>query len=160
MALSDNLRKWINVSHALAFEGAAAAAKKVDEPGLISALLDTRVQTSLERELQTACGRTANVRIDSIFTHKTPTVKHSGQSPVEIGDLLLIRQHFSTTGGKPQGKALLLQAKKNGSPNSGSVATGNPNIQFELYRTWPSFTGATRLPGTPDPTSPDPWDFS
>jgi hypothetical protein len=159
LALSDNLRKWINVSHALAFEGAAAAAKNVDEPGLVSALLDTSIQTSLERELQAASGPAANVRIDSVFTHKTPTVRHSGQSPVEIGDLLLIRQHFSTTGGKPQGKALLLQAKKNGSPNSGSVTTGNPNIQFELYRTWPSFTGATRLPHTPEPTSPNPWDF-
>lgn len=159
MALSDNLRKWINISHALAFEGAANAKKNVDEPGLVSALLDASIQASLEHELQTAYGRAANVRIDSIFTHKTPTVTPSGQSSVEIGDLLLIRQHFSTTGAKPQGRALLLQAKKNGSPNSGSVTTGNPNIQFELYRSWPSFTGATRLPHTPDLTSPSPWDF-
>lgn len=157
LALLDDLRYWINLSHALAWQGTAQtqADPKVktywtpDEPGLVAALLDSRIQSGLELEFKKVCTGRANVRIDSIFTHKTPTVRFGGKTPVEIGDLLLVRQHFDTQTLTSQGKALLLQAKKNTASNSGSVSSGNPNTQFELYKGWAPFQGVTRLPVGP-----------
>lgn len=164
MALLHQLRHLINLSHALAWDDAVRSPSKYntpDEPGLVAALLDSRIQDGLEGELRKALGATANVQVDSIFTHKTPLVKPCGVTPVEIGDLLLIRQHFVTGTAIVQGMALLLQAKKNIQPSSGDISSGKPNIQFELYRDWPSFHGETRLEYTPDPFSspPQPWDF-
>jgi len=155
MSLQDELRGLINLSHAYAWNGASLSAtktKRPDEPGLVSSLLDARIQSDLEVALRKELGATANVQVDSIFTHKTPQVTPAGKTPVEIGDLLLVRQHFLTRGmPASQGMALLLQAKKNVEPNSGDISSGKPNIQFELYRSWPSFTGHTRLAVTPDP---------
>jgi hypothetical protein len=160
LALSDDLRYWINLSHALAWRGTAQTQANPnvktywtpDEPGLVAALLDNRIQSGLEGALRKNSTGSANVRIDSIFTHKTPTVRFGGRTPVEIGDLLLIRQHFDTQTLTSQGKALLLQAKKNTASDSGSVLSGNPNTQFELYKGWAPFEGVTRL-------AVGPWDF-
>ena len=157
MALSDDLRYWINLSHALAWQGTAQTQadpnvksyRTPDEPGLVAALLNSSIQRGLEGELKKHLTGKANVRIDSIFTHKTPTVEFGGKTPVEIGDLLLVRQHFDTHTLTSQGKALLLQAKKNTASNSGSVSSGNPNTQFELYKGWAPFHGVTRLPVGP-----------
>ncbi len=155
-----NLRPWINLSHALAWHGTAQTQTNPnvttywtpDEPGLVAALLDSQIQQGLETELQNNYAGMATVRIDSIFTHKTPTVRFGGRSPVEIGDLLLVRQHFNTANHTAEGKALLLQAKKNISADSGNISSGNPNTQFELYRAWAPFEGVTRL-------AAGPWDF-
>lgn len=164
MTLSDDLRHWINLSHAQAWAASVsspAVYKTPDEPGLVAALLGSDIQNGLEAELKKALGPTANVQVDSVFTHKTPLVKPNGKTPVEIGDLLLIRQHF-VTGPTPsaQGMAVLLQAKKNSKPSSGNVSSGKENIQFELYRDWPTFHGETRLARTPDAhPKAKPWDF-
>ena len=75
------------------------------------------------------------MKIQSIFTHKTPTVQPltstqrlfgkllplPGKTPVEIADLLLVRQHFvaSTSGAhalSTQGKALLNRPEFHGGP--------------------------------------------
>jgi len=162
LPLVDKLRQLINLSHALAWENAGhspSTYKTPDEPGLVAAFLDPVIQVALEKLLQAAIGRKANLQVDSIFTHKTPLVRPTGMSPVEIGDLLLVRQHFVTGSQSVQGRALLLQAKKNAKPNSGDISNGKPNIQFELYRIWPTFSGETRLSERPDLNRPDLWDF-
>lgn len=164
MAFLDELRYLINLSHALAWDGAVRSTSRYntpDEPGLVAAFLDSIIQDELENQLRKALLATANLQIDSIFTHKTPLVEPSGKSPVEIGDLLLIRQHFVTSTDEVHGMALLLQAKRNIHPSSGDISSGNPRIQFELYRDWPSFYGHSRLAHSPDPTksTPPPWDF-
>jgi len=118
----------------------------------VAALLGSSIQSGLEGAFKKAYAGRANMQIDCIFTHKTPTVRFGGNTPVEIGDLLLVRQHFDTQTLTSQGKALLLQAKKNTASNSGSVSAGNPNTQFELYKSWAPFEGVTRL-------QVGPWNF-
>ena len=120
------------------------------------------MQTQLQKILTKYYGESKlKFYLSSIFTHKTPIVLPQGAvNGVEIADLLLIRQHFAH-GKKPSTKAraLLLQAKKNTVPESGNVASGNPNIQFNLYKNWPNFEGKSRLPKYPE-LSKKPWNFN
>ncbi|HGM6729009.1 TPA: hypothetical protein ACKQBZ_000040 [Stenotrophomonas maltophilia] len=167
MALQQELRDLINLSHALAWKGAGespSASNIPDEPGLVSAFLDESIQNQLEASLQNALGSSASVQVNSIFTHKTPLVTPEGRSAVEIGDLLLVRQHFVTTTDSVEGRALLLQAKRNKHPDSGDISEGKPQIQYLLYKDWPRFHGDGRLGHCPDPTPTggveQPWDFS
>lgn len=174
MSLVDELRHLLNLSHLMAWEGALATGKPnahPDEPGLVAEFFKPAIQSGIEKALRAHYGTGVNVEVHSIFTHKTPTVQPlttrlgpaggfvpiPGKTPVEIADLLLVRQHFVTspTGThalSAQGKALLLQAKKNKSPDSGDVSSGNPLTQMELYRDWPPFYGKGRLDAGP-------WDF-
>lgn len=99
------------------------------------------------------------VLVTGIFTHQTPKVRLKGQAKsVEIGDLLLIHQHFTRDRRCPSsGRALLLQAKRTKKNKTGSLNSGNQKIQFDLYQRWPEFNGATRLAHAPDGASC--WNF-
>lgn len=53
---------------------------------------------------------------------------------------------------------MLLQAKTSLKPKTGSLNSGTQRIQFELYQSWPAFTGETRLATSPAGYSS--WDFT
>ncbi|MDD5336215.1 MAG: hypothetical protein PHS32_20965 [Rhodoferax sp.] len=93
--------------------------------------------------------------VSSVFIHQKPKVEF-GIGQIEIGDLLLVRQHFVTGNPLPQGSAFLLQAKTCNNPATGKLK-GNEAVQFELYRDWPTFT----FPSYPDwlPTGASSWNF-
>ncbi len=149
MAFEDDLRNFINLTHAYAWHQAQAAGKVPDEPGLVSAFIAKPMLDELERLVKVELGASTKVLVDGIFTHKTPTVLPTvapNSNSVEIADLMLVRQHVNpSTGVAISGRAFLLQAKRNRLPNSGNVAAGNPFIQFNLYQNWPPFEGTTRL---------------
>lgn len=154
MALVDELREFINLTHALAWDRAKNLNTIPDEPGLVASFLDSTLQAQLQSILAAhyTAGKSLNMQLSSVFTHKTPVIKPVGAANgVEIADLLLIRQHFAK--GKETaattGRALLLQAKRNSTPSSGNVASGNSLIQFDLYKSWPDFEGVSRLPKAP-----------
>lgn len=163
MALIDELREAINLSHAKAWDEAITLSTTPDEPGLVAMFLSTTTQNRIQSALQASFPSGMNMQLSSVFTHKTPVVEPVGApNGVEIGDLLLIRQHFSTgyAGPATAGRALLLQAKKNATPSSGSIPRGNPTIQFELYRDWPDFRGRTHLRTGPNGLPGGLWDFT
>ncbi|MBT1536250.1 hypothetical protein B7R78_0003615 [Ralstonia solanacearum] len=167
MAFVDVLRDFLNLTHAYAWHcaNAAHAGRAPDEPGLVSSLiaqpmlkeLEHLVKQHLHKQHRQSTGH--GVLLNGIFTHKTPTVlsaqvptppnggvrSHPVSNSVEIGDLLFIRQHVDPSGKPVHGRAFLLQAKRNTTPDSGNVSTGNPRIQFDLYSAWPEFLGTTRL---------------
>lgn len=149
MAFADDLRNFINLTHAYAWHQAKIVGKKPDEPGLVSAFIAKPMLDELERLVKAELGASTKVLVDGIFTHKTPTVLPTvapNSNSVEIADLMLVRQHVNpSTGVAISGRAFLLQAKRNALPNSGNVAAGNPFIQFNLYQNWPPFEGTTRL---------------
>lgn len=138
-------RDFINLTHAYAWHHALQVKKVPDEPGLVSAYISKPMVRELERLVRRQLPTVKHVIANGIFTHKTPTVRPKGApNSVEIGDLLFVRQHFSKN--IPTiGRAFLLQAKRNTQPTSGNVVSGNPRIQFELYKNWPSFVGTTRI---------------
>lgn len=162
MALLDDLRDFINLTHARAWEHAVSSGNVPHEPELIASFLDPRCQAQLQSVLQSHFGaRKLNMQLTSVFTHQTPTVRPaSAPNAVEIADLLLIRQHFARgpSNAATAGRALLLQAKKNVDPSSGNVGQGNPKIQFDLYQKWPAFEGVRRLPKSPPPAHA--WNFN
>jgi hypothetical protein len=149
MAFYDDLRNFINLTHAYAWHQAQAAGKVPDEPGLVSAFIAKPMLDVLESLVKAELGAGTTVLVDGIFTHKTPTVLPTvapNSNSVEIADLMLVRQHVNPDNGVAiSGRAFLLQAKRNAQPNSGNVASGNPSIQFNLYQNWPPFTGTTRI---------------
>lgn len=149
MAFEDDLRNFINLTHAYAWHQAQAVGKVPDEPGLVSAFIAKPMLDELECLVKAELGASTKVLVDGIFTHKTPTVWPTvapNPNSVEIADLMLVRQHVNpSTGVAISGRAFLLQAKRNVLPNSGNVAAGNPFIQFNLYKKWPPFEGTTRL---------------
>jgi len=165
MALVDDLRAYVNLTHALAWDRAMKrGTTPPDEPGLVASFLDPSLQTHLQSILMSkyAGSKKLNMQLNSIFTHKTPVVLPTGASNgVEIADLLLIRQHFAIKGIQPRttGRALLLQAKRNALPNSGNVNSGNPRIQFDLYQSWPPFRGSSYLSKGPNGSSGTDWNF-
>ena len=162
MALVDDLRDAINLSHAHAWSRATKIPPGPDEPGLVASFLSGTTQGELRKILGSHFGGGVSMQLSSVFTHKTPTVKPAGApNGVEIGDLLLIRQHFANGPGTPAtaGRALLLQAKRSSTPDSGNISSGNPKIQFELYRDWPSFVGRSHLSVGPDGVKGSSWDF-
>ena len=79
-----------------------------------------------------------SVAVNSLFIHQKPKVEF-GKGEIEIGDLLLVRQHFVTGNPFPQGSAFLLQAKASAVPSTGKLKD-NEALQFELYRDWPTFS--------------------
>ncbi|BCK87357.1 hypothetical protein MIZ01_1135 [Sideroxyarcus emersonii] len=149
MPFEDDLRNFINLTHAYAWRQAKTVGKVPDEPGLVSAFIAKPMLDELERLVKAELGASTTVLVDGIFTHKTPTVRPMvapNSNSVEIADLMLVRQHVNPNTGVPiSGRAFLLQAKRNTVPNSGNVAAGNPLIQFNLYQNWPPFEGTTRL---------------
>lgn len=164
-ALVDDLRDYVNLTHALAWERATQRGTTPDEPGLVASFLDSSLQNHLQSILlsQYTGMRKLNMQLNSIFTHKTPVVTPAGAANgVEIADLMLIRQHFAVGGSTPRtaARALLLQAKRNTQPHSGHVGSGNPKIQFELYQSWRPFKGSSYLSKGPDGQGLTDWDFN
>ncbi|WHS60477.1 hypothetical protein [Pseudomonas sp. G2-4] len=157
MPLIDDIRTYVNLSHAFAW--ARASPKTPDEPGLVSALLAKEMYRGLRATLTHYIPSSCDLLVKGVFTHQTPKVKPSGSSKsVEIGDLLLVQQHFDRAGKAPViGRAMLLQAKTALKPKTGSLYSGTQRIQFELYQSWPKFTGVSRIAtAPPDYTE---WDF-
>lgn len=157
MTLEDELRTYINLSHANAWR--RAYPEKPDEPAYVSSLISFELFRGLRGILRKYATPGTKVLTRGIFTHQTPKVKLLTQkSPVEIGDLMFVHQHFTTDPRNPvNGRALLLQAKRTLSPKTGSLASGTQAIQFELYRDWSPFEGASRILKAP-PSSLY-WDF-
>lgn len=158
MTLQDEIRAYVNLCHGNAWRKALPA--KPDEPALVSAFLSEETYRGLRSILRSHVSPSTKVLVRGIFTHQTPKVLLRGKTQsVEIGDLMLVHQHFSTTSGKPSyGRAILFQAKRARTPRTGTLANGTEAIQFELYQSWPEFTGETRLVPRPDAATLF-WDF-
>lgn len=150
MTFSDEVRNYVNKSHANAWR--RAGVKVPDEPALVSPFLSRDMYRGLCKILKTWRGGLTTT-VTGIFTHQTPKVRLITQKQsTEIADLMLVHQHLSVTGGlvvSTRGNALLLQAKRTGTPATGSVASGTAALQFELYRDWAPFVGTSRLPSAP-----------
>lgn len=157
MTLIDEIRQYTNLSHAYAWK--MASPKIPDEPALVSAFLSEEMYRGLRDSLHRHASSSMTVLVNGVFTHQTPKVTLKGAAKsVEIGDLLLIRQHFERNKIQPSwGKALLLQAKRTKKSRTGSLNSGNQKIQFELYQKWPEFNGTSRLEIAPSGASY--WNF-
>lgn len=159
MAFVDDVRDYVNLSQAHAWR--IAAPKNPDEPGLVSAFLAKDMYRALRATLGKYIPPSEQLLVKGIFTHQTPKVQPTGAAKsVEIGDLLLVHQHFDTGRRKAiRGRALLFQAKRTEKPKTGSLNTGNQKIQFDLYQGWPPFKGTLRLPELPTGSTTE-WDFN
>ena len=159
MTFASDLSHYINLSHATAWNKAKASGYAApDEPGCVSSFLSAKLVRRLRSIIMTHTAPGAKVLCRGIFTHQTPKVKLTGQNAVEIGDLMFIHKHVSTNPQIPDsGRALLLQAKKTLKSKTGSLASGNQAVQFELYRDWAPFKGTSRLPI--GPVGSPHWDF-
>ena len=159
MTLQDEIRAYVNSCHGNAWRKAHPA--DPDEPALVSAFLSKEMYRGLQKILRGHISPSTKVLVRGIFTHQTPKVLPKGKSEsVEIGDLMLVHQHFSTAPGKGiTGRAILFQAKKARTSRTGSLAGGTEATQFELYQSWPEFTGAKRLDKQPDAATPF-WNFN
>jgi hypothetical protein len=156
-ALADGLVNWANLAQDLAWSrfkvitthaamfGLTAA--DVDrwanpgEPAFVAHLVSNEANRFLRHAIAShlvAPWQPDTVAVSSVFIHQKPKVDF-GKGQIEIGDLLLVRQHFVMGNPFPQGSAFLLQAKTSNSPATGRLK-GNEAVQFELYRDWPSFT--------------------
>lgn len=163
MALADDIRDYVNRTHAYAWR--TGSGYPPDEPALVSAFLAKEMYRGLRDVLRKSATVGTNVLVKGIFTHQTPKILAAGQpKAVEIADLMLVHQHFSTSRRNAvSGRALLLQAKRTTRPKTGSLASVNQAIQFSLYQQWPEFEGTSRLPAYPNPVAPPlpplKWDF-
>lgn len=150
MSLDQELRDYTNLSHANAWRvnAAAGTGQRPDEPAFVSSLLSHDLFRGMRLILRKYASPGTNVMTRGIFTHQTPKVIFGTHtSSVEIADLMFVHQHFDVDPRRPvSGRAILLQAKKTLTPKTGSLASGTQAIQFELYRDWAAFTGASRLP--------------
>lgn len=157
MALVDDIRDYVNRSHAYAWLNCTG--KAPDEPALISSLLSQEMYLGLRDALRKRLPTTTDVSVRGIFTHQTPQVQMDGETQsVEIADLMLVHQHFNRPGHSlPYGNALLFQAKRTAARSTGSVNSGTQRLQFELYQSWKPFVGKGRLP--PAPPGFLHWDF-
>jgi len=112
--------------------------KSPGEPALVYGLVDDSALRNITRTVQghlsTGHGQPTAI-VASIFIHQKPKVRFNGGSEAEIGDLLLVRQHFQTGNANSQGKAFLLQAKMAARPKTG-ILKGNELVQFSLYNGW------------------------
>ncbi|KRD25364.1 hypothetical protein ASE39_22600 [Acidovorax sp. Root267] len=155
MTFEQDVQEYANKAHANAWR----IALKPDEPALVSSFLSRSMYRGLRDVIQNHVTPSTAVMVRGIFTHQTPKVLLQSRSQsCEIADLMLVRQHFyPSRRNRTTGHALLLQAKKCPQPQTGSVAGGTQECQFELYRDWSPFEGTTRLPkGPPGSNS---WDF-
>jgi len=173
-ALADQLVNWANSAQDLAWSRFKVVTKHATKFGLTAADVDRWTNpgepafvahlVSDEASLflrQAVAGHTVapwqpeSVAVSSVFIHQKPKVEF-GKGPIEIGDLLLVRQHFVKGNPMPQGSAFLLQAKTSSSPKTGKLK-GKEALQFELYRDWPTFT----FPSYPAwlPMGASSWDF-
>lgn len=161
VTLIDDVRDYVNRSHAYAWQRSSSQGKTPDEPGIVSAFLSDEMCDGLKASLQQHAQAGAQALVRGIFTHQTPMVKLTteGQS-VEIADLMLVHCHYAQLPGGSShaiGRALLFQAKCTQKPETGSLASGTERIQFELYQLWNPFNGTRRLQR--QPAGAKHWDF-
>lgn len=140
--ISSVLKNYINETHQKTYSTAQELEKKIDEPGHISQFLEGHKE--LEDRLNN-CPLPSHYIIDIVFTHQTPKIKLvNGDISVEIADLLLVYIPHNKRDSKLEGKALLIQAKRNQKPKTGSLAGRTESVQFEIYNHWHPFNFITR----------------
>ena len=133
------------------------------EPAFVSLLADypflrRRLARIIQAHLPPAVS-TGTPLVSGVFVHQTPKVRTAGSpTQVELGDLLFVRHHFQAGQPRPEGRALLIQAKASTTPRTGAL-TGRAARQFDLYADWATpFTFPNGEIGPPP--SGDKWDFS
>ena len=110
------------------------------EPAFVSMLADSpllrrrlakAVQSGLPPELAKG-----SPLVSGVF-HAQPAKVRFGKSAsqVELADLLLVRHHFQTGQTRPEGRALLLQARASTTPRTGRL-TGREAHRFDLHADW------------------------
>lgn len=162
MPLDHDIRTYVNRTHANAWRKVKPGSTP-DEPALVSSFLSSEMYRGLRVILGKYATPGVSTLVRGIFTHQTPKVTISGAAhSTEIGDLMLVHQHFTGPKGKrvvTVGNALLLQAKRTPTTSTGSLASTLEALQFQLYQSWAPFKSATgRLPMAP-PGYTD-WDFN
>lgn len=178
MTLVEELRNLVNLSHQEAWSlfdsvrmnptlfGLSSRKtnkwKTPGEPAFVSALLDYTFTSALATLIESHLGPTglsAGSPIASgVFIHQKPKVKFH-KAYIELGDLLIVRQHFSPSYTNPEGRAVLLQAKASNTPTTG-VLSGKELEQFDLYTNWNTpFIFPHGELGLP-PNGADKWNFS
>ena len=110
------------------------------EPAFVSMLTDSpllrrklakAVQSGLAPEL---CK--GSPLVSGVFHAHPPKVRFGkSASQVELADLLLVRHHFQTGQMRPEGRALLLQARASTTPRTGRL-TGRDAHRFDLQADW------------------------
>lgn len=155
--LRDELAQLINLSHQntwTTFDWVREhprlynlAAKKVarwitpGEPAFVSNLLEYPANQDflsgiVSRHLQLLGMSKVAPIVSGVFIHQKPMVQFQGyRGYVELGDLLLVRQHFQSGIASPQGRAFLLQAKTSDNPDTGPLHDKEAQ-QFALYSDW------------------------
>ena len=138
--------------------------KTPGEPAFVSELLSTQALYELRRLIvsdPSFSHFTGKPIVSGCFIHQKPKVAYGPvANPVEIelGDLLLVRHHFTFGQAVPQGRAFLLQAKAANTPRTGKLSADEIE-QFDLYDGWTKKfifpTGEIAKPGLPTD-----WDFS
>ena len=124
------------------------------EPAFVSMLTDSpllrrklakAVQSSLPPELAKG-----SPLVSGVFHPHPPKVRFGkSASQVELADLLLVRHHFQTGQTRPEGRALLLQARASTTPRTGRL-TGRDAHRFDLHADWTTpFTFANGELGPP-----------
>ena len=110
------------------------------EPAFVSMLADSpllrrklakAVQSGLPPELANGAPL-----VSGVFHAQPPRVRFGkSASQVELADLLLVRHHFQTGQSRPEGRALLLQARASTTPRTGRL-TGREAHRFDLHADW------------------------
>jgi hypothetical protein len=135
------------------------------EPAFVSNLLEfpfarNRLGRVIEKHLGPVGLSKTDALVSGVFIHQKPKVKfrpYRGQ--VELGDLVLVRQHFSSGVAAPQGRAFLVQAKSCNAPKI-STLSGKEGQQFALYSDWSTpFSFPNNELGSP-PDGSKQWNFS
>ena len=133
---------WIK-SHAALYGLSRRTADKwtmPGEPAFVAMLADSpllrrklakAVQSALPPELAKG-----SPLVSGVFHAHPPKVRFGkSASQVELADLLLVRHHFQTGQTKPEGRALLLQARASTTPRTGRL-TGRDAHRFDLQADW------------------------
>ena len=133
------------------------------EPAFVSMLaeypfLRRRLARILQAHLPAALSAGTPL-VSGTFAHQPPKVRTArSATQVELGDLLVVRHHFRTGQARPEGRALLVQAKASTTPRTGPL-TGRAAHRFDLYADWAiPFTFPNGEIGAPP--SGDRWDFA
>ncbi len=135
------------------------------EPAFVSSLLEfpfarRRLGNLIEKHLRPLGLSSTTPLVSGVFIHQKPKVRFRPfRGQVELGDLLLVRQHFKTAAAAPQGRAFLVQAKSSNVPRTGTL-TGKEAQQFAIYADWSTpFVFPNKELGNP-PDGSKHWNFS